>query len=81
MNKADSEVKDDETKKEPSTSVATDQSPLVVVTDEEFAVARQLFISFLSDPWDKLYYRDKPSHAQKVDENEFTFYTRPPATS
>jgi hypothetical protein len=47
----------------------------VLVSDDEFLVARQLFATQLSSSWEKLYHRSKPSHAEKVDENEFVFHT------
>ncbi|MBI5778396.1 MAG: hypothetical protein HZA49_02950 [Planctomycetes bacterium] len=48
---------------------------LVLVSEDEFMMARQLFTIQLAHSWEKLYHRSKPSHAEKVDEVEFAFHT------
>ena len=47
----------------------------VLVSDDEFLIAQQLFTTQLTHSWEKLYHRSKPSRAEKVDESEFVFYT------
>lgn len=47
----------------------------VPVSDEEFLMTEQLLSSQTVYSWEKLYHRSKPAQAEKVDENEFMFYT------
>ncbi|MFH0888771.1 MAG: hypothetical protein V1871_06135 [Planctomycetota bacterium] len=48
---------------------------LVVITEEEFMMARRLLSNQRFNVGEQRYHRGRPVRADKIDDNEFTFYT------
>jgi hypothetical protein len=65
-----------EPKLSPAGTVKTKQvENFVIITEEEFIMAKRLLSAQRLHLWEQQYHRGRPLRAEKIDENEFAFYT------
>ncbi|MEW6025836.1 MAG: hypothetical protein AB1599_00875 [Planctomycetota bacterium] len=67
-------VRNDPEPKAVPPNLPADKDALIIVSEDEFIVAQQLF-DRQSRPWENFHHRGRPSQAEKVGEPEFALYT------